>query len=359
MDNKTATKKEIKPISYGFISGGKIYFKVKCDFLNEFSYYNTLGKDLIDFVWFNEKLARDIFEMVFDYYPILRHKKDDYWFIAAGLIDSAEKFLNLNSYFSMYLLGFIDFLLTSNIDSRLLSNVAVEEFLRYGYLVESETNQIFDLDKHELIDVFLYSMKERQALVSITLDKVLKEKDSSTASALARFYEYENNDELFRENWSSHFESFFGKRAESTTGIVQLTVLNRIDDMMRYELVQMLVRNVKYKYCQNCKKLFIPSGRSDSLYCDRVMQGEEKACKEIGAQIAAKKKLENNDELKIYRLAYQRLKKRVEFEYMSAEEFDKWNAEALPMRNECTAGKLSFDEFKAWIDKSSRQNRNS
>lgn len=355
MDDNMTTKKEIKPLSYGFISNGKLYFKVKHDFLNEFSYYNTLGKNLIDFVWFDEKLARDIFEMVFSFYPILRHKKDDYGFIAACLLGRAEKVLSLNSYFSMYLLGFIDFLLTSNIDRRLLSNVAVDEFQRYGYFVETDTNQIFDLDKREFIEVFLYSMRERQHLVSQTLDKVLTEKDSSAGSALARFYEYENNDELFCEHWSSHFEIFFGKRAENTAGIVQLTVLNRIDDMMRYELVQMLVRNVPYKYCQNCEKLFIPSGRSDSLYCDRVMPGESKPCKEIGAQIAAKKKLQSNDELKIYRQAYQRLKKRVECGYMSDEEFDEWNAAALPMRNECTDGKISFDEFKAWIDKTSRQ----
>lgn len=355
MDNKAVIKKEIKPISYGFISKGNIYFKVKWDFTNEFCFNNSLGKDLIDFIWFDEELARNIFKIVFGYYMPLRHQKDEYGFIAMGLLQVAEKYLGLNLYFSMYLLGFIDFLLTSNIDLKLLSNVAVEEFLRYGYFVETDTNQISDLDKEEFIDVFLYSMHERQALVSQTLDKVLKEKDSSTISALARFYEYENNDELFRENWSSRFEIFFGKRAENTAGIVQLTVLNRIDDMMRYELVQMLVRDVKYKYCQNCKQLFIPSGRSDSLYCDRVMQGEDKPCKEIGAQIAAKKKLENNDELKIYRQAYQRLKKRVDFGYMSAEEFDKWNADALPMRNECTAGKVSFDEFKAWIDKTSRQ----
>jgi len=202
-------------------------------------------------------------------------------------------------------------------------------------------------------------MMERQQLVNQTLGKVLNEEDSSTNSALSRFYEYENNDKLFCEHWSSHFEIFFGKRSENTTGIVQLTVLDRIDDMMRYELVQMLVRDVKYKYCQNRKNLFIPSGRSDSLYCDRVMEGEQKACKEIGVQIVAKEKLQKNDELKIYRQAYQRLKKRVEFGYMSDEEFDKWNAEALPMRNECTDGKISFDEFKAWIDKTSRQNKNS
>lgn len=357
MDDNVVTKKETKPLSYGFISDENIYFKIKYDFLNEFSYYNMLGKDLIDFVWFDEKLVRDVLEMVFGFYPVLRHKKDDYWFIAVGLFDRAEEYLKLNAYFSMYLLGFIDFLLTSHIDRRLLSNIAVNEFQRYGYFVETDTNQIFDLGKREFIDVFLHSMSERQQLVRKTLDKVLVEKASSTEPALARYYEYENSDELFREHWSSHFEVFFGKRAENTTEIVRLTVLNRIDDMMRYELVEMLVRDVQYKRCQNCGKLFIPSGRSDSLYCDRVKHGEDKSCKEIGAQSAAKKKLQTNDELKIYRQAYQRLKKRVEFGYMDNEAFEKWNAEALPMRNECTVGKLSFDEFKAWIDKTSRQNK--
>ncbi len=127
--------------------------------------------------------------------------------------------------------------------------------------------------------------------------------------------------------------------------------------MMRFELVQMLVCGVTYKRCRSCKKLFIPSGRSDSMYCDRIMPGRDKPCKSIGAQLVAKQKLAANPELFLYRKAYERLKKRVEMGYMSEGEFDVWNASALEKRGLCSAKALPYAEFEAWVNETSRRRR--
>ena len=130
-----------------------------------------------------------------------------------------------------------------------------------------------------------------------------------------------------------------------------------IDDMMRYELVQMILHNVKYKRCKCCGKLFIPDGRPDSLYCSRVMPGQQRPCSAVGANLVAVEKRNRYPELRIYRQAYHRLKKRVEMGYMTQSEYTAWDTQAREKRDECHAGELPLDEFVLWIDDTSRQRK--
>ena len=91
-----------------------------------------------------------------------------------------------------------------------------------------------------------------------------------------------------------------------------------IDDMLRYEIVQTLVQGIGFKRCKNCGMLFVPSGRSDTLYCDFVANGEEYSCRKIGANRQAKKKIAEDPVLQEHRRAYQRLNKRKELGYIHA-----------------------------------------
>ncbi len=100
---------------------------------------------------------------------------------------------------------------------------------------------------------------------------------------------------------------------------------------------------------------FIPVGRVDSLYCNRIMPGWTKPCNKIGANLAAKKKVNSNPALKIYRQAYQRMNKRMEQGYLEREAYDSWVTEAAEKRDQCLAGELSYKEFADWIDATSRR----
>ncbi|MCL2409922.1 MAG: DUF6076 domain-containing protein, partial [Oscillospiraceae bacterium] len=100
-----------------------------------------------------------------------------------------------------------------------------------------------------------------------------------------------------------------------------------------------------------------PSGRSDSLYCARIMPGQTRPCADIGANLVAVEKRRNHPELRIYRQAYERLYKRVEMGYMEQLAFAEWDKQAREKRDACHAGKLTLDEFVQWVDKTSRQRR--
>ena len=146
-----------------------------------------------------------------------------------------------------------------------------------------------------------------------------------------------------------------GLRGENGTAVVQLTELVAIDDLIRYELFLLLTQGKGYRICKNCGRPFIPSGRSDILYCDRIMKGAKRPCREIGANLAERRKAASDPVWKAYRTAYQRLHKRVELGYMEDEAFVEWRNEATRKRDLCLAGGLDRVEFIAWIDRTSRR----
>ena len=107
------------------------------------------------------------------------------------------------------------------------------------------------------------------------LEKVLLDLNDGKQSTMVRLYQMEHEDKYFIKYWHSRFETYIGKVNENSNQIEQLTMPETIDDMMRFELVQIVLHGVKYKHCKCCGKLFVPEGRSDSVYCDRIMPGQE------------------------------------------------------------------------------------
>ncbi len=335
------------PLCYGYLSGDKIGFKVAFDFIGTLCFENPIGKNLIDFAWIDPEFIETIFGYTSAVYEQLREKSQEYEALADGMVDFINRrYMHINTYLSMYLFALIEYFLEGRADGRVLSNITIEGF---------KGNERYYTEDAGIIDMFMQSITERQAMVAQTLSWVLSDEDKSQKTALARFYEYERTDPLFRKLWHSRFEVSFGILSDDTTDVVQFSTLSSIDDMLRYELVQTLINDVHYKHCQNCGKLFIPTGRVDSLYCDRIMPGQEKPCKQIGANLVAKKKTEQNPALKLYRQAYHRLSKRVEFGYMELKEFAEWKEQAVPKREQCLSGELALEEFTLWIDETSRQ----
>lgn len=344
------------PICHGYRINENIGFKVAFDFIGTLCFENPIGKNLIDFAWIDPELIETIFGYTSAAYAKLREKSQEYEVLADGMIDFINRrYMHINVYLSMYLFSLVEFFLEGRADGRVLSNVASEEFGEKEHSNIPQRDERYYTEDAGIIDMFMQSITERQAMVAQTLSWVLSDEDKSQKNALARFYEYERTDPLFRKLWHSRFEVSFGVLTDDAMDVVQLSALSSIDDMLRYGLVQTLIHDVHYKHCQNCGKLFIPTGRVDSLYCDRIIPGQEKPCNQIGANLVAKKKVEQNPALKLYRQAYHRLSKRVEFGYMEPEEFNEWKEQAVPRRDQCLSGALSLGEFTVWIDETSRQ----
>ena len=175
---------------------------------------------------------------------------------------------------------------------------------------------------------------------------------------LERYYRREQEDPVFQKHLHTTFTVKLGRRSTGDHSLTQLTVLDTVDDLLRYELFLLVTQGRQYKFCKNCGKPFIPSGRSDIVYCDRVMSGVDKRCSEIGAYLTAVKKEGENPAVKIYRKAYQRLYKHVGQGHKEYAAFTAWRDEAAQKRDLCLAGELPEDEFIKWIDSTSRRRGN-
>lgn len=94
--------------------------------------------------------------------------------------------------------------------------------------------------------------------------------------------------------------------------------------------------------CPCCGKLFVPKSNRAEVYCDRVLI-DGKTCKQIAPKLARKLKQRNDPLLEEYEKAKNRNYKRVE-------RYENANGNSSVMR-------LTFNEYKAWLDKASEMKR--
>jgi len=161
-------------------------------------------------------------------------------------------------------------------------------------------------------------------------------------------------EELLKEN-SGHFH-FIEKPFKAFYGMVQapeialLFEIESVKDLLRFEFIKMIEHDIFIKKCKNCERFFIPKGRIDAEYCDRIWGDGPRKCSEIGAMKRYGKKISSNPILDAHKKTYRRFNSRARTGKMTNAEFLTWAEEAARKRDECLAGKLPFDEFIAWLE---------
>lgn len=132
--------------------------------------------------------------------------------------------------------------------------------------------------------------------------------------------------------------------------------LESVDDVIRYEIIQMLRSNIVCRRCRNCNLFFVPTGRIDSVYCSYVPEGETRTCKEFGASRLRNQKVSQDPVLLAYKQAYNRMSAQRRLGRISTLAFNSWNYQAMIKRDECLSGKTSLEDFVLWLDQT-RKNR--
>ena len=153
------------------------------------------------------------------------------------------------------------------------------------------------------------------------------------------------NDEAVPENISAEDIS------ESNLEVVEMYEIDGIDDLIRFELLKMVSSGVLVKKCENCGYYFVPTGRIDTVYCNRLYKDSEKTCAEIGSIKKYKDKVKDNPIYTAYNKAYKRNNSRVRNKKMKQGDFLNWSEEARRFRDECYSGKMSLDDFLDWLGK--------
>ena len=129
--------------------------------------------------------------------------------------------------------------------------------------------------------------------------------------------------------------------------VVYSVAIHTVRELMYYDLFTILENNMPLKICKNCNMPFIPKGRIDSLYCDRIMPGFNKKCSAIGSINAYKNNL--SDVETEYYATHRRYNTRVSRNPLLKTEFETWKIKAKEKLTAYRNGEISADEFKEWF----------
>jgi hypothetical protein len=178
--------------------------------------------------------------------------------------------------------------------------------------------------------------------------KEIKVPDGRSIDYIDILDEYHNIHELENFYLETPFRTFYGRTA--TKEVAQLYIIDNIEDLYRFEFIKMIEHEIYIKKCKNCERFFIPKRRVDAEYCDRIWGDTNRRCNEIGATIRYEKRVAENPILEAHKKAYRRFNSRTRTKKMTQSDFMAWSDEAAQKRDECLAGRLSFDEFAAWLE---------
>ena len=122
-----------------------------------------------------------------------------------------------------------------------------------------------------------------------------------------------------------------------------------ISDLVEFSLRECVKREQRMRICSYCGKYFAIPRRNTAEFCNLTVDENGHTCREVGAvKRWAEKK--NSDELfKEYRREYKKRFNWIKAGKISPGAFYAWSAAAKGKRDECAAGKMSFDEFKEWL----------
>ncbi len=123
-------------------------------------------------------------------------------------------------------------------------------------------------------------------------------------------------------------------------------------DLVEFSLRECVKREQRMRICSYCGKFFAIPQRNTAEFCNLTMDKNGHTCQEVGAiKRWAEKK--NSDELfKEYRREYKKRFNWIKAGKISLGAFYAWSATAKDKRDECAAGNMTFEDFKAWLGNS-------
>lgn len=307
---------------FGYSKDNRTYCKLKFNQIEETVVSSVSGKAVFDFLWIDGNDFETIFTNILS------------TFATSGIreaISTAAPFVDKNSYLTIYIAAFIDYL-AKNTDEALMGFAS---FMGSDFSAPQKGSVHYMLN---FINAMVASIEQKKAEIKFYIDDIMKDKKSSLTQ---RFVKCGKESKLF----DFEFDSYFDYENEVIT-----YPLETMDDVIRFDIMQMLVNKVKFKPCKCCGHYFIPGGRVNSEYCDRIMPGETKPCNEIGALKTFDIVHKNDDIHKAYITAYRRMDSRQRAKLITKDEFKKFGKLARAERKKCYNGEITLEQFQAWLD---------
>jgi len=167
--------------------------------------------------------------------------------------------------------------------------------------LKNAVTYIYNLDYNSLLEKYTYS--ERFAVYLI--------------KRLGKLYTYYKNDNIIRDSYSRKYQDIginseydLLETLQNKKQVLSMSDTHRSNDLASicYAILEELSNTPNYpiKKCQNCGMYFIPSVKTDEVYCDYPKENS-KSCRDLGAFQSYTQRLKDNKAMGEYRKKYQKL----------------------------------------------------
>lgn len=120
-----------------------------------------------------------------------------------------------------------------------------------------------------------------------------------------------------------------------------------LEQLLSIEIMAMIQNETMIRRCRNCGKYFVITNRN-TAYCDRIDESG-KRCSAVGPSRSFRKKMEEDEALKIYTRAYKTHFARVKKGTMGKAAFTEWCKEAKGKLEHVRSGLLDMAAFQEWL----------
>ena len=131
------------PYAYGYTENGRLYVRTHATCVEEITYNNIIGVNLVDFAFLNYDILKGCMIELFAIFFAAEKEGREASFIASALVQKIEPLFGVNTYLALYLTGYIDFLLTGTIDARLYTDISGDDLKRVKEAVVESKKTVY------------------------------------------------------------------------------------------------------------------------------------------------------------------------------------------------------------------------
>lgn len=131
--------------------------------------------------------------------------------------------------------------------------------------------------------------------------------------------------------------------------IVMVLLPKTLEDVWNYLLANYVHYGLRFKRCENCKRFFATTGRGNPKFCERLIPGMGKSCRQVMPKLNFNSKGEKDPAVWLYNRAYKTMYSRVTAGTFPKENFKEWSKRARMARDQCTRGEMSAEDYSAWL----------
>ena len=229
----------------------------------------------------------------------------------------------------------------------------------------------------EIIKKIIYEKKNKKALLSELVDiskiylflqdqeqhilKSWKKYPDDIANVLIQEYEYISlffTQAVNNKTISNIFlECTLTVKIENINGrMCEVLYPKHTKDVIYYLLCEMAKRDILFKICRRCKRVFPCFEHKNTCYCERTVSGINKTCSQLKNQKIVEDKAIADDDIRksvmaVFEKAYKRQRGRVDYGSKTKKQFKVWSKKARHQRDLCLAMQIPISEFEEWIIK--------